>query len=402
MYYKNQSLETRMQRARISPSDFEKLKLIGRGGSGEVWLVRYKQNNQLYAMKQVSKLNILLNDQAESMVSERRISSKINSKWVVNLIFSFQDPDYLYQVLEFVQGGDLFVLLDRLIYLDEETTKFYIAEIALAIDSVHKLGFIHRDIKPDNILLTLDGHIKLSDFGLSTQCQRHDITFHQIFEEVRQLLDPQNSSQIDNNDSESTEKPQRKSGIRPSSIVGTMEYIAPEVLTDDEYDNRCDWWSLGVITYEMLYGITPFNGSSPTETAIHVARWKTTLAFPSVPTLSPLAICFLKDILCEKEKRIDLNGIKTHPWFNGFKWENLGDYPGPIIPEVSSPDDISAFGEVHQTEENDNALEKQKMSDESSNTEKALMKYPFLGYTFKSKKVRRKTDMELFENLPKE
>jgi serine/threonine kinase 38 len=280
-FSQTESQMTRFSRVKPSLRDFRKVKIIGRGGSGVIWLVRDRMDSAYYAMKVINKLNIIVNEHAGSVKSERTVLSSLDNPWIVTLYCSFQDPENLYLVLEFVQGGDLLALLSRAVVLDEPTARFYIAEIALAIQSVHDLGFVHRDIKPDNILLTTRGHIKLADFGLSTEFEKRDTAFRQVLEELKALLIGGGGG---------APLPPPPTTRRPCSVVGTVDYIAPEVLSQEEYDARCDWWSLGIIVSEMLFGVRPFASRTPTETALKIVRWRSHLNFPSVPKLSETAI----------------------------------------------------------------------------------------------------------------
>lgn len=381
-FIQTESSLSRLNRMRLSPKDFEKIKLIGRGASGEIWLVRCiaqvpGETSEYYAMKIVNKVNVIVNDQTDSVKSERKVLATIDNPWIVKLAFSFQDPVNLYFVLEFVQGGDLFSLLSRLTVFDEQTAKFYIAEIALAIDSVHKLGFVHRDIKPDNILITTKGHVKLADFGLSTQFEKRDTQFLRVLEELRTILLGETEYQ-----------PQTIASERPCTMVGTINYIAPEVLAEEQYDSRCDWWSLGIIAYEMLYGVTPFESKTSTETALKVVRWKKNLNFPSVPKLSAEAIDFMKNLITTAPERLTFQGIQNHPFFADIDWNGLELQQAPIIPQVSGPEDLSAFENV-----DDHILS--TCSSMSNVADKKKMKYAFLGFTYmRPRKHVRSVDID--------
>jgi serine/threonine protein kinase len=344
--------------------------MIGRGASGVIWLVRDKLDSQLYAMKVVNKLNIIVNVQADSVKSERTLLSSMDNPWVVKLFCSFQDPENLYLVLDFVQGGDLFSLLSRASVLDENIAKFYLAEIALAIHSVHEVGFVHRDIKPDNVLITTRGHIKLADFGLSTRFEKRDTTFLEVLEQLRAIMIGE--TQIPPFEA-------RRPSARPCSMVGTVEYVAPEVLREQEYDARCDWWSLGIMAYEMLYGVTPFASSNRTETALKIVRYDTYLNFPSVPKLSEEALDLMQNLLTDASERLSFEAIQAHPFFTGIDWDHLESMDGPFIPDLQSPEDLSAFEQVqHETQ-----MSTSSMSEMSDAKAPELMKYAFLGFTYK-------------------
>nr|CAH7723051.1 unnamed protein product [Callosobruchus chinensis] len=237
----------RLKRSRLGVEDFEPLKVIGRGAFGEVRLVQKKDTGHVYAMKILRKADMLEKEQVAHVRAERDILVEADHQWVVKMYYSFQDPINLYLIMEFLPGGDMMTLLMKKDTLSEECTQFYITETALAIDSIHKLGFIHRDIKPDNLLLDAKGHLKLSDFGLCWKKNRRQLAY---------------------------------------STVGTPDYIAPEVFLQTGYGPACDWWSLGVIMYEMLIGYPPFCSENPQDTYRKVMNWRETLVFPAEVPIS--------------------------------------------------------------------------------------------------------------------
>lgn len=168
MLTQKESNYIRLKRAKMDKCMFEKIKTLGVGAFGEVALVRKKDVATLYAMKTLRKSDVLKRNQVAHVKAERDILAEADNEWVVKLYYSFQDRDHLYFVMDYVPGGDLMGLLIKFEILEEPLARFYIAELVLAIESVHKMGFIHRDIKPDNILIDKEGHIKLTDFGLCT------------------------------------------------------------------------------------------------------------------------------------------------------------------------------------------------------------------------------------------
>jgi len=200
--------------------DFEKLKVLGKGSFGEVLLVRLKANNKYYAMKILTKKNVKLRHQESHTKAERDLMVKINCPFIVSIKFAFQDAVNLYIITEFMQGGEMFFHLHKERKFSNEKTKFYIVEIILAIEFLHKNKMLYRDLKPENIMVDSTGHIKLTDFGLS--------------------------------------KMVKKTKEKAFTICGTPQYLAPEILSDDGYDNSVDWWSLGCVMYEMLTGSAPF------------------------------------------------------------------------------------------------------------------------------------------------
>ena len=157
---------TRLKRAKLTAEDFEPLTIIGRGAFGEVRLVRDRSNGQIYAMKKLKKTEMVRRGQVDHVKAERNLLAEVHDEAVVKLYYSFQDEEFLYLVMEYLPGGDMMTLLMRRDTLTEDETRFYIAQTVLALETVHSANFIHRDIKPDNLLLDKDGHMKLSDFGL--------------------------------------------------------------------------------------------------------------------------------------------------------------------------------------------------------------------------------------------
>ena len=210
--------------------------------------------------------------------------------------------------------------------LTEEEAKFYIAELILAVECVHKLDCIHRDIKPDNILIDKDGHIKLSDFGLAKVSER-------LYE-------------INNNKNDNLNNIKHK---RYTSCVGTLLYAAPEVLKKKGYGQEIDWWSVGIIFFEMLVGYAPFCAEKTQESWWKIVNWEKYLQFPQEVKLSPEAKDLIKNMITDPNKRLGKNGaeeIKSHPFFKGVDWENIRDtMKPPFIPELENDYDTKYFDE---------------------------------------------------------
>merc|ERR1719158_1298900 len=268
----------RLKRSRLGVDDFDPLKVIGRGAFGEVRLVQKIDTGHVYAMKILRKADMVEKEQLAHVRAERDILVEADHQWVVKMFYSFQDPANLYLVMEFLPGGDMMTLLMKKDILTEEAAQFYMTETAIAIDYIHNLGFIHRDIKPDNILLDSRGHIKLSDFGLCTGLKKsHRTEFYRDLSQVKPSDFTQNP--MDSKRKAETWKSKRRA--LAYSTVGTPDYIAPEVFLQTGYDKTCDWWSLGVIMFEMLIGYPPFCSETPQETYRKVMNWKTTLEFPA-------------------------------------------------------------------------------------------------------------------------
>lgn len=277
-------------------------------------------------------------------------------------------------------------LLIKYDVFSEDQTRFYIAETLLAIDSVHKLGYIHRDIKPDNLLLDERGHVKLTDFGLCTGFHRmHSSAFYQklVGEALTIKRKLVSETPLTRTERITSWKKARRS--LAYSAVGTPDYTAPEVFLQIGYGQECDWWALGVIMYEMLIGYPPFLSDNSTETCLKIINCKETLRFPEDAKISHEAQDLIEQLVCDRSVRIGGNGveeIKAHPYFKGVHWDSIRDNPSPFVPSLKSPIDTCNFEEYDEIDEE----EEQKLYEKASRrglrlpTDKDL---PFIGYTFK-------------------
>lgn len=340
----------RLKRSRLGVHDFEPLKVIGRGAFGEVRLVQKKDTGHVYAMKILRKMDMLEKEQVAHVRAERDILVEADHEWVVKMYYSFQDVCNLYLIMEFLPGGDMMTLLMKKDTLTEEQTQFYVAETVLAIDSIHKLSFIHRDIKPDNLLLDSRGHIKLSDFGLCTGLKKsHRTEFYKDLSQAKPsdfVYSTASGGPMDSKRRAESWKRNRRA--LAYSTVGTPDYIAPEVFMQTGYSSACDWWSLGVIMYEMLIGYPPFCSENPQETYRKVMNWRETLIFPPEMPISHDAHDLIRRFCCDSEHRIGTTGIqeiKSHKFFKGVDWEHIRDRPAVIPVSIKSIDDTSNFDE---------------------------------------------------------
>ncbi|KAI9683828.1 MAG: Serine/threonine-protein kinase [Trizodia sp. TS-e1964] len=383
----------RFLRTKETASNFETLSIIGKGAFGEVKLVRRKTDGTVYALKSLVKAEMFKRDQLAHVRSERDILSESDSPWVVKLYATFQDNIFLYMLMEFLPGGDLMTMLIKYEVFTEDITRFYMAQITLAIEAVHALGFIHRDIKPDNIILDRDGHIKLTDFGLSTGFHKlHDNNYYQqLLAGKSSKARDRNSVSLDQINLTVSNRGQintwRKSRrIMAYSTVGTPDYIAPEIFGGSGYSFDCDWWSLGTIMFECLIGWPPFCAEDPHDTYRKIVAWRETLYFPEDTHLGPEAEHLLRSLICNTENRLGRGGsheLKNHPFFRGVNWDQLRLIRAPFEPKLAHETDTTYFplDEIEQTD-TASLLRAQGITGHvDENT--AEMNLPFVGYTYK-------------------
>ncbi|KAH9802046.1 AGC kinase family protein [Citrus sinensis] len=385
----------RLKRHKISVDDFDLLTIIGRGAFGEVRLCQEKKSGNIYAMKKLKKSEMLSRGQVEHVRAERNLLAEVASHCIVKLYYSFQDAEYLYLIMEYLPGGDVMTLLMREETLTETVARFYIAQSVLAIESIHKHNYIHRDIKPDNLLLDQNGHMKLSDFGL---CKPLDCTNLSAINE-NEVLDDENlneSMDVDGRFPESGCGRRWKSPLEQLqhwqinrrklaySTVGTPDYIAPEVLLKKGYGMECDWWSLGAIMYEMLVGYPPFYSDDPVTTCRKIVHWKNHLKFPEEARLTPEAKDLICRLLCDVEHRLGTLGseqIKAHPWFKDIAWDKLYEMEAAYKPEVNGVLDTQNFMKFDEVE---SQTPKRTGSGPMRKTMLTPKDLSFVGYTYKN------------------
>ncbi|KEH23943.1 serine/threonine-protein kinase tricornered [Medicago truncatula] len=376
----------RLQRHKMGVEDFEMLTMIGKGAFGEVRVCREKTTDHVYAMKKLKKSEMLRRGQVEHVRSERNLLAEVDSNCIVKLYCSFQDDEYLYLIMEYLPGGDMMTLLMRKDTLTEDEARFYVGETVLAIESIHKHNYIHRDIKPDNLLLDKYGHLKLSDFGL---CKPLDCS---VLEESDFSIGQNANGTTQNDDrafpkrtqQEQLENWQKNRRTLAYSTVGTPDYIAPEVLLKKGYGMECDWWSLGAIMYEMLVGYPPFYSDDPMSTCRKIVNWKSHLKFPEEARLSPEATDLISKLLCNVNQRLGSNGaveIKSHPFFEGVQWEKLYQMEAAFTPEVNDELDTQNF---EKFEESDSQTHSSSRSGGPWRKMLSSKDINFVGYTYKN------------------
>ncbi|XP_047955277.1 serine/threonine-protein kinase tricornered-like [Salvia hispanica] len=379
----------RLQRHKVGIDDFEQLTIIGKGAFGEVRLCRAKGTGEIYAMKKLKKSDMLSRGQVEHVRSERNLMVEVDSRCIVKLFYSFQDSDFLYLIMEYLPGGDIMTLLMREDTLSEDVARFYMAESILAISSIHQHGYVHRDIKPDNLILDKNGHLKLSDFGLCKTLEKYS----SILLEDDDFLSQDSKTDGEGNADELTApwlmaKEQllqwkRNRRALAYSTVGTLDYMAPEVLLKKGYGMECDWWSLGAIMYEMLIGYPPFCSDDPRMTCRKIINWRTCLKFPEEPKILDEARDLICRLLCDVEKRLGTRGgvdeIKGHPWFRGVKWDGLYEMEAAYKPVVNGDLDTQNFEKFEEGENPPSSTPRvgpwrKMLTSKDAN---------FIGYTFK-------------------
>ncbi|XP_062506624.1 serine/threonine-protein kinase Sgk2-like [Corticium candelabrum] len=293
-----------------SIKDFDLLKVIGKGSFGKVLLARHKENGQYYAIKVLQKVSIMKRNEVKHIMSERNVLLKnVKHPFLVGLQYAFQTPDRLYFVLDYVNGGELFYHLQRERHFHETRARFYAAEITSAVGYLHSLNIVYRDLKPENILLDAEGHVRLTDFGL-----------------CKEGIEP---------------------GMTTATFCGTPEYLAPEVLRKQEYDRAVDWWCLGVVLYEMMYGLPPFYSRDTAEMYDNILFKPLKLR----SNITAEARAILEGLLQkDKTKRLgsgpgDVHDIMGHPFFRTIDWMALFEKKirPPFNPNVKDQLDLRHF-----------------------------------------------------------
>mmetsp|Transcript_20107 Transcript_20107/g.33528 ORF Transcript_20107/g.33528 Transcript_20107/m.33528 type:complete len:475 (+) Transcript_20107:52-1476(+) len=327
------------------PQNFVKIRLLGRGDVGKVHLVNLKGSEKLFAMKILTKEEMLRRNKVKRVLTEREILATVDHPFIVSMYSSFQTATRLYFVMEYCAGGEFFRMLQRQPNkrLSEDAAQFYAAEVLLALEYLHMQGFIYRDLKPENILIHESGHIMLTDFDLSKSMT--PVT-PKIIKEAKHPLFGGKTKGPEIGDFEPI--------MSTNSFVGTEEYIAPEVIQGLGHSSSVDWWTLGILMYEMLFGYTPFKGSNQNGTFANIVNNE--IKFPDDAHVTDNCKKLIKRLLKrDPSKRIGHEHgaweIKKHPWFKKIDWALIRNEKPPIIPKIDNPLDTRYFADLPEDED---------------------------------------------------
>eukprot|EP01062_Namystynia_karyoxenos_P070478 TRINITY_DN65856_c0_g1_i1.p1 TRINITY_DN65856_c0_g1~~TRINITY_DN65856_c0_g1_i1.p1 ORF type:complete len:530 (+),score=189.63 TRINITY_DN65856_c0_g1_i1:101-1690(+) len=368
----NEGQKPELHKRPVTIEDFELLKVIGKGAFGEVRLCRKRDDpdGKMLAMKKLRKDEMLKRNQIQHVRAEQQVlcagaerAQGSGNPWVVELHYSFQDDQYLYLIMDYLQGGDMMQWLIKEEVFSEKATRFYIAELCCAVHSIHQMKYVHRDIKPDNILLDSKGHIQLSDFGLCKHFpEKYGMDEDGKVRHEGDLTSPPHAASGSPRPGGARAEPQvtsptahekqilwRQTQQRRKmfySTVGSPGYIAPEVLQKRGYGVECDWWSIGVIMYEMLCGFPPFYSEDPMQTCQKILRWRDYLGFPPECNLSPAAVDLIRKLITDPDERLGFEAIKAHDFFKGepeINWDDMRSMQAAFVPNLRGPLDTAYF-----------------------------------------------------------
>ncbi|KAH9844046.1 Pkinase-domain-containing protein [Rhodofomes roseus] len=317
--YSSHSIKVRS--VEVGPQSFQKIKMLGRGDVGKVYLVREKKTGKLFAMKVLSKKEMIERKKIKRALTEQEILATANHPFIVTLYHSFQSDQYLYFCMEYCMGGEFFRALQSRPgkCLSEDASRFYAAEVTAALEYLHLMGFIYRDLKPENILLHQSGHIMLSDFDLAKQSGApggRPATIHQV-ENGMPLIDTRSCT----------------ADFRTNSFVGTEEYIAPEVIESSGHTSAVDWWTLGILIYEMIYATTPFKGVKRDDTFHNILHLP--VHFRDSPKVTLAGKDVITRLLDKREptrlgSQTGASEVKQHKWFAKINWGLLRNTQPPV------------------------------------------------------------------------
>ncbi|KAH6855151.1 kinase-like domain-containing protein [Chaetomium sp. MPI-CAGE-AT-0009] len=389
----------RKRRVRLRHADFQILTQVGQGGYGQVFLAQKKDTKEVCALKVMSKKLLFKLDEVRHVLTERDILTTAKSDWLVRLLYSFQDDKNIYLAMEYVPGGDFRTLLNNTGVLSNRHARFYIAEMFCAVDALHQLGYIHRDLKPENFLVDSTGHVKLTDFGLAA-----GFLAPAKIESMRIRLEKASETSVPfGKPMDQRTVAERREGYRTmrekdvnyaKSIVGSPDYMAPEVLRGEQYDFTVDYWSLGCMLFEALTGFPPFAGATADETWRNLNHWREVLKRPvwEDPSyfLSNRTWGFITTCINSRSRRFsNIKDILNHQYFAEVDWAVLRETKPPFVPELDSETDAGYFDDF--SNEADMAKykevhDKQQALETMAEREDEMSKGLFVGFTFRHRK----------------
>lgn len=395
-YLGRERAHLRKRRTRLRQGDFQILTQVGQGGYGQVYLAQKKDTREVCALKVMSKKLLFKLDEIRHILTERDILTAAKSEWLVKLLYAFQDEDQIYLAMEYVPGGDFRTLLNNTGVLHNRHARFYISEMFMCVDSLHQLGYIHRDLKPENFLIDSTGHVKLTDFGLAAGMLNPG-----KIESMRVKLEEVGNTPVPfGRPMEQRTMAERREGYRSlrerevnyaKSIVGSPDYMAPEVLKGQEYDFTVDYWSLGCMLFEALAGYPPFAGATVDETWQNLKRWQKVLRKPQYEDpnyfLSRRTWDLITRLVAAKEQRFkNIQEIQTHEYFAEVDFTRLREQRAPFVPELDSETDAGYFDDF--SNEADMAKykevhDKQRALEEMAERDEKMGKGLFVGFTFR-------------------
>ncbi|MCJ1404429.1 hypothetical protein MMC11_007654 [Xylographa trunciseda] len=398
-YLGRERANLRKRRTRLRQGDFQILTQVGQGGYGQVFLASKKDTKEVCALKVMSKKLLFKLDEIRHILTERDILTAAKSEWLVKLLYAFQDDTSIYLAMEYVPGGDFRTLLNNTGVLHNRHARFYIAEMFCCVDALHQLGYIHRDLKPENFLVDSTGHVKLTDFGLAAgMLSPIKIESMRIkLEEVGNMSVPFSRPMDQRSMAE------RREGYRSlrdrdvnyaKSIVGSPDYMAPEVLKGDEYDFTVDYWSLGCMLFESLAGYPPFAGATVDETWQNLRHWKKVFKKPEYDDPNYFLSARTWDLICRlvasKQQRFSgIAEIQRHHYFAEVDFSKLREEKAPFVPELDSETDAGYFDDFSNEadmakykEVHDKQTALENMADRDEKMGKGL----FVGFTFRHRK----------------
>ncbi|KAG6906765.1 hypothetical protein DXG01_012241 [Tephrocybe rancida] len=382
----------RRRRTKLKVDQFHIIAQVGQGGYGEVFLARKQETGEVCALKKMKKRTLHKMDEIRHVLVERDILTATKTPWLVRLLYAFQDAQHVYLAMEYVPGGDFRTLLNNSGVLKEEHARFYISEMFAAVAELHKLGYIHRDLKPENFLVDGTGHVKLTDFGLATGALNP-----KIIESLKVKLDKVKDNQIIHRST--LERRSIYRSVRhedpkyADSIVGSPDYMAPEVLRGKPYTYSVDYWSLGCILFEFLAGFPPFSGSTPEETWTNLKNWTKVLRRPEYDKPEDL-IFNLTDVAWDAVTRLishasvryaTLPQVSAHAFYAKVKWDELRNSRAPFVPALDSELDTGYYDDFTSVEDMAKyaeVKEKQRNVDKVKEKEEEWGRGVWVGFTF--------------------